>query len=326
MTQPSISIIIPVYNVGPYVEDCLRSVMRQTYTGPMECIIVDDCGTDNSMAIVDRMIADYKGPIDFKILHHTHNRGLSAARNTGIDAATGDYLFFLDSDDILVDNCIFSLWDKASSDSAIEIVVGNAKIFPEVDIRFIQKEFTVTHATTNSEVRSCFYHSGQLICNAWNKLIKRVFLQQHGIIFKEGIIHEDFLWAFYLVKYATNVFFHPDITYLYRHRDGSITASTQLSTRARSELIIHKDILNNLSTDFGKDEYFFFATRFLWFYHTADAAEIEEVFHIYWKKAIRFAPRSYYILTKALCSKICHRLKAYVFLRKVKRRVLRISA
>ena len=86
-----VSIIVPVYNVAHYIEDCLRSVMRQTYKGSMECLVVDDCGTDDSMSIVERMIAEYDGPIQFKILRHEHNRGLSAARNTGTMQATGDY-------------------------------------------------------------------------------------------------------------------------------------------------------------------------------------------------------------------------------------------
>lgn len=86
-----VSIIVPVYNVAPYIKDCLQSVMRQTYKGSMECLIVDDCGTDESIAIVERMLAEYDGPIYFQILHHDHNRGLSAARNTGTMQATGDY-------------------------------------------------------------------------------------------------------------------------------------------------------------------------------------------------------------------------------------------
>ena len=94
-----LSIIIPVYHVAPYIEDCLRSVMRQTYQGAMECLIVDDCGTDDSMAIAERTIATYEGPIVFQVLHHERNRGLSAARNTGTLAAKGDYLYYLDSDD-----------------------------------------------------------------------------------------------------------------------------------------------------------------------------------------------------------------------------------
>ena len=64
-----LSIIIPVYQVAPYIEDCLRSVMRQTYQGAMECLIVDDCGTDDSIAIAERAIASYDGPIVFHILY-----------------------------------------------------------------------------------------------------------------------------------------------------------------------------------------------------------------------------------------------------------------
>lgn len=94
--QPKISIIIPVYNVAEYITECLQSVIRQTYQGEIECIIVEDCGTDNSIAVAERLIAEYRGSIEFRILHHERNRGLSAARNTGTDAATGDYIYYLD--------------------------------------------------------------------------------------------------------------------------------------------------------------------------------------------------------------------------------------
>ena len=96
---PKVSIVIPVYNVEPYIEECLQSVMRQSYRGEIECILIDDCGTDNSMGIAVQLIEEYNGPIDIKVMHHEHNQGLSAARNTGIDAACGDYIYFLDSDD-----------------------------------------------------------------------------------------------------------------------------------------------------------------------------------------------------------------------------------
>ena len=103
---PKVSIIIPIYNVETYIEECLQSVMRQTYKGMIECILVDDCGTDNSMKIMEQLIEVYNGPIEFKVLHHEHNRGLSAARNTGMDAACGDYVYFLHSDDWISDDCI----------------------------------------------------------------------------------------------------------------------------------------------------------------------------------------------------------------------------
>ena len=118
-----VSIIIPVYNVGDYIEDCLRSVIRQVYSGDIECIIVDDCGTDNSIALAERLMASYKGPIQFIILHHQHNRGLSAARNTGIDVAQGDYIFFLDSDDELTDDSIATL-TKPLETERYDVVLG----------------------------------------------------------------------------------------------------------------------------------------------------------------------------------------------------------
>ena len=120
-----ISIIIPVYNVAPYIERSLKSVMGQTYAGDMECLLVDDCGSDDSMAIAERVIGAYTGPIRFRILHHDHNRGLSAARNTGTDAATGDYVLYLDSDDELAEDCIEKLMRPVEEDATVEMVVGN---------------------------------------------------------------------------------------------------------------------------------------------------------------------------------------------------------
>ena len=84
----TVAIIIPVYNVSDYIENCMMSVMNQTYDD-MECIIVDDATQDDSIDKCYRMIQVYQGPIKFSILHHGKNRGLSAARNTGAEAATG---------------------------------------------------------------------------------------------------------------------------------------------------------------------------------------------------------------------------------------------
>ena len=123
----TVSIIIPVYNVAPYIEDCLKSVMMQTYKGEMECIIVDDCGTDDSIAIAEQMIAAYQGAIQFRMLHHERNKGLSAARNTGTIAATGDYIYYLDSDDEITEDCIEKLMAVAMHDPGIEMVQGNGR-------------------------------------------------------------------------------------------------------------------------------------------------------------------------------------------------------
>lgn len=94
-----ISVVVPLYNVGSYVLRCLNSIINQTLVEEVECIIVNDCSTDKSLEIVNLRLSNYVGPISFHILHHEKNRGLAAARNTGLQAATGEYIIFIDSDD-----------------------------------------------------------------------------------------------------------------------------------------------------------------------------------------------------------------------------------
>ena len=95
-----VSIIIPVYNVAKYIERCLLSVLNQTWPD-LEVILVNDCTPDNSMEIVRRVVASHPRGAVVRCLEHEENRGLSAARNTGISASVGDYLYFLDSDDYI---------------------------------------------------------------------------------------------------------------------------------------------------------------------------------------------------------------------------------
>ena len=124
-TQDSItiSLIIPVYKVSAYIERCLKSVIKQTYNH-FECILVDDASPDDSIAKCERMIEEYDGPIQFRILHHQQNKGLSVARNTGIDAATGDYILFIDSDDLISNDCVEKLMTPVLRDKTIEMSVG----------------------------------------------------------------------------------------------------------------------------------------------------------------------------------------------------------
>lgn len=95
-----VSVIIPIYNVASYITDCLQSVINQTYTD-LEVLLIDDCGTDDSIQIAERIVKEYKGPIHFRILYQDKNMGPSAARNKGIDVAKGEYISFIDSDDYI---------------------------------------------------------------------------------------------------------------------------------------------------------------------------------------------------------------------------------
>ena len=89
-SSPKVSVVMPVYNVAPYVERCLLPVIRQTFP-PAECIIIDDASTDDSVARCERLIANYDGPTKFIIIHYSHNRGLSGARNTGTNPTNGEH-------------------------------------------------------------------------------------------------------------------------------------------------------------------------------------------------------------------------------------------
>ena len=119
-----VSIIIPIYNVEPYILECLESVANQTIADKLECILVDDCGTDNSVSVAESFLKSYSGGIHFELLHHQKNGGLSAARNTGVHAAHGEYLYFLDSDDMIIPRCMERLVEIADRHHA-DVVIGS---------------------------------------------------------------------------------------------------------------------------------------------------------------------------------------------------------
>ena len=246
----NISIIIPVYNVAPFIERCLKSVMSQTYSGCVECLIVDDCGSDDSMAIAERIVSDYKGSIQFQIIHHDCNRGLSAARNTGIDAAKGDYVFFLDSDDELALDCIGKLARPIQNNPDIEIVMGNYFRFRFENPSSPEKWKTLhkeERIASNKQVRNLFYDRKMYSISAWNKLIKKDFLVSNSLYFKEGLLHEDWLWTHHVLKYLCSLYILPDITYLYYKHPHSITMGTKEEVRAYNFGIVYEEIANSFT-------------------------------------------------------------------------------
>ena len=283
----NVSIIIPVYNVAPYIEACLQSVIGQTYTGSMECLIVDDCGKDESILIAERMIAAYEGSIRLKILHHDHNRGLSAARNTGTLQATGDYLYYLDSDDEITEDCIEKLMRKVSEFPDVEMVQGNAcRHYIQKEPSTLVKTVTIPYAETNEEVRDCRYKLGQIYVNVWNKLLKRDLIINNNILCKEDLLFEDNLWTFYLVKYLKNVAFVQDVTYHQKKRPHSITMGIDAETKAVNYGRIYREIINDLTDGYEQEEFSYFAGVVCnaYFGYVRVAPQFDEVFVSYWEK------------------------------------------
>lgn len=192
-TYKKISIIIPIYNVEDYISECLQSVMRQTYKGAIECILVDDCGKDNSIAVAEQLIACYKGSIEFRILHHEHNRGLSAARNTGLENAKGKYIYFLDSDDIIDGNSMEMLYNAINSGNyAIAISYFTAYVNGEDRVYDPKWIFDAPRVIEPNEyAERMLMQQSNFASTA--KLYKREVLQ--SIRFKEGVLNEDTLFV-----------------------------------------------------------------------------------------------------------------------------------
>ena len=239
-----VSIIIPTYNVAPYIIECLESVASQTYRGSLECIVVDDCGTDDSIALADNFIQHYSGKIDFRILHRQKNGGLSAARNTGLNEAKGEFVYFLDSDDYITPDCIESLVEVAKHFPKVEIVQGG----------IVNTKGTIIYDSTRFktpqllEDRKDIYSKlvfGELPVSSWNKLIRRDFLKENSIDFYEGVIHEDVDFLYKLAAHVTSFALCPVITYCYRiQREGSILSTTNDDRSTQSRILVYNACLD----------------------------------------------------------------------------------
>lgn len=209
-----VSIIIPIYNVSDYVERCLQSVMKQNYQD-IECILVDDNTPDDSIEKCQRMIDEYNGPIQFKISHHKHNRGLSAARNTGMNAANGEYIYFLDSDDYIFPNCIKCLVEAINKEDGIDWAWGkfddDSNIHPNIPCGVYSNDMVLMKQFIRDPM-------------AYNRLYKNNFIKRSNLRFKEGLIHEDDLWSFMVACHTRRISICEDLTYHYYHNPNGIMA------------------------------------------------------------------------------------------------------
>lgn len=240
----SVSIIVPVYNVENYIEDCFQSIINQTYIGPLECLFIDDCGTDSSIAVLKALLAEYDGPINMRLLHHDKNCGLSAARNTGIKESKSDYIFFLDSDDKIYPYSIDCLSQVAVKESGPDIILGGYQVSdPSHSINKYKYDYRVM---SGQHTIATEFLNDKLYCMAPNKLIRREFITDNNLWFKEGIIHEDNLWSFQSFHLAKSVVTVPELTYYYLIHDESIMSSTKLGRRLESCKVIYDEIMRDL--------------------------------------------------------------------------------
>lgn len=227
-----VSIIIPIYKVEPYIVRCIDSVLRQTYRN-LEVILVDDCTPDRSMELAKDCIeqSPLSKDLSFVYLKHEHNRGLSAARNTGMKVATGDYVYLLDSDDELMAYTIEKLVTLAAKYPGVDIVQGNMRATEERYKGLAFKKEKVPEFTDDKEWIKQNYRAygfsgyGNIPVTAWNKLMNRRFIIDNGLWYKEGLIFEDEYWRLMNYDKINSIAFCSDETYIYHTNSTSIVRS-----------------------------------------------------------------------------------------------------
>lgn len=210
-----VTIIIPVYNVEKYLSICIRSVVEQTYKN-IEIILIDDGTKDNSGILCDSYVK-----IDNRIrVIHKENGGLSSARNVGIEIATGDYIFFLDSDDYISENCISRLVSLMEEYDA-DISIIQMKYIPEnadkESTEYEKEEIKIMDSET--AIEESLYQKF-FTCCAPAKLYKRDVIGQ--VRFPFGKISEDLATCHLFLDNAQKIVYSNYYGYYYRQHESSI--------------------------------------------------------------------------------------------------------
>lgn len=218
-----ISVVVPVYNTSTWLRPCVESVLAQQ-DSVYELILVDDGSTDGSGALCDDLARQYP---QIRVLHK-QNGGLSSARNAGLALASGEYIFFLDSDDLLAHSGVLHILADAVAETDADVLCFDYYHFPDKSgpTLIAPRKGSIGYAPAggidiNLErlVRNNAYQS-----SACFKMIKRTLLHENNLLFEEGRYCEDVLYSGRLLVPAQRVAYLGKVLYGYRFRAGSISA------------------------------------------------------------------------------------------------------
>lgn len=232
--QIRVSVVIPFYNVADYLPECVESVLAQSLPG-VEAILVDDGSDDGSEKLADEYAKKYSDRV--KVIHQK-NMGAAVARNAGFDIAEGDYIHFLDSDDRLKKNAMQVLVDEAGSKD-LDILFFSAEVFSTDplladDVIAHKDEFIIRSDTGKvmggRESLLKFYETtkNEYPVAAWRRLYRKSFLDECGVRFPDGVIHEDEHFGFFTQYYAKRLEQIGEILLERRLRRDSVMYSKKL--------------------------------------------------------------------------------------------------
>lgn len=260
------SVLIPVYNVENYLDDCLNSVLNQTFTD-FEVICVDDGSTDKSLEILENFKKNDKR---IKIVKHEKNQGLLAARVSAVKKAKGDYFVFLDSDDSLKANAL-EIFDKEITKYPVEILMCNMNLKFTDSVGFLEKKSAKVHFSVKNKKRfleqiffDCFkkkkYAHNVIGKVIQNELCKKVY---ERVVGDNVVISED-LYAFFMLSYYANTF-RAINKKLYNYNLGrGVTGnnySYEFYKKSCAQGKLFKDLEKFLTEQKAKEEYFNVLTK-----------------------------------------------------------------
>ena len=217
--NPLFSIIVPIYNVERYLEQCIESVLAQDYQN-YELILVDDGSPDNSIDICAKYAKQYSNIVFI----HKINGGVSDARNAGIQIARGEYLMFLDSDDYWEGTTVLSDLQKIITENNPDIIFNYmSSIYPDKIVNhYINRDKLIG---SFKEDFQDLYQDGIYLGFPFTKIMKRELILKHQLFFIKGRTFEDVIWSFSLVKHIKDYAIYRNCFYMYRReRKGSITS------------------------------------------------------------------------------------------------------
>lgn len=236
--NPDISIIVPVYNVEKYLVRCLDSIFNQEFSGSFEVIAVEDASTDNSLHVLKSY---QEKETRLKVIEHAVNKKISITRATGMKAANGDYIMFIDSDDWILPNALKNIFKKCI-DSEADVVVFNFlkedNIGNRTFINNIKKEFTTID---KHHVKNHFY--GAL----WNKIIKRTLIENMISGKVELSRTEDLLYGFEILIRAKKICLSPESYYVYYSNVNSLTTQVNSEQYLQSQIVVLDQIQKIIS-------------------------------------------------------------------------------
>ena len=231
--KDKVSIIVPIYNVEQYLEECINSILNQTYNN-IEVLLVDDCATDKSGDIAKQF---EEKDSRCKYIKREKNGGLSAARNTGIKNATGDFLCFIDSDDWISDDYVQSMLELAKKDNS-EIVVCD--YYMVIEDRYEDGNSLIQINNNSTKEEKIAYIRN----HACTKMFKKEFWLNQGLMFPEDIKRgEDMGVTIPLLTYANNISIINKNLYYYRQRVNSLSYKKE---RTKIDLSFYDKTFQNM--------------------------------------------------------------------------------